>query len=223
MKKIIKKLYKNEYSEKVFEEEQNEFKKIPRVPFVYWINDDVKRIFEYDKLIKYADVRQGIATGDNKRFLRYHWQVPREEISFNHKIDNKKWVPYAKGGPYNKWFGNLWWVIAFDEDNYNLLKNMGNRLPNKQYYFKPGITYSMTTSKGPTFRLLPENFLFDCKGSSIFTEDENFKYALLGFLNSKLAFYLYKFVAGSVDLEVGDLKQIPIATRLTANNKKDSY
>ncbi|SHF11619.1 Methyltransferase domain-containing protein [Marinitoga hydrogenitolerans DSM 16785] len=220
LEEISKKLYYNKYSEKVFEIDQREFKKIPRIPFVYWVNDEIKKIFEYDKLIKYADVRQGIATGDNKRFLRYHWQVPRDEISFNHKKDKKKWVPYVKGGPYNKWFGNLWWVIAFDEENYNQLKKMGNHLPNKQYYFKSGITYSMTTSKGPTFRILPENFLFDCKGSSIFTEDEKFRYALLGFLNSKLAFYLYKFIAGSVDLEVGDLKQIPIATRLVKNNKK---
>ncbi|GAB6190188.1 hypothetical protein JCM30566_19310 [Marinitoga arctica] len=220
LKKIISKLYENENLENTFEEDQNEFKKIPRVPFVYWINEDIKRIFEYDKLINYADVRQGIATGDNKRFLRYHWQVPKDELSFNHKEDNKKWVPYAKGGPFNKWYGNLWWVIAFDEENYNILKNMGNHLPNKQYYFKSGITYSMTTSKGPTFRLLPENFLFDCKGSSIFTEDEELKYALLGFLNSKLAFYLYKFIAGSVDLEVGDLKQIPLANSLIKNSKK---
>ncbi|NUV00053.1 hypothetical protein XO12_08105 [Marinitoga sp. 1154] len=220
LNKITEKIYKNEKIKRVFKENQKEFKKIPRIPFVYWINDEIKKIFEYDKLIKFADVRQGIATGDNKRFLRYHWQVPKNEISFNHKIDGKKWVPYVKGGPYNKWFGNLWWVIAFDEENYNILKKMGNHLPNKQYYFKPGITYSMTTSKGPTFRLLPENFLFDCKGSSIFIKNDDLKYALLGFLNSKLAFYLYKFIAGSVDLEVGDLKQIPIATRLVNKNKK---
>lgn len=220
LKRIENQLYNGKISNNVFYENQDEFKKIPRYPFVYWINDEIKKIFNYEKLIKFADVRQGIATGDNKRFLRYHWQVPRNEISFNHKIDNKKWVPYVKGGPYNKWFGNLWWVIAFDEESYNTLKNMGNHLPNKRYYFKPGITYSMTTSKGPTFRILPENFLFDCKGSSIFTDDEDFKYVLMAFLNSKLAFYLYKFIAGSVDLEVGDLKYIPIANGLLNNNKK---
>lgn len=220
LKKITSDVYNSKVSKYAFKENQKEFKRIPRVPFVYWIKEDIKKIFEYRKLIEFAEVRQGIATGDNKRFLKYHWQVPKEEISFNHKEDNKKWVPYAKGGPYNKWYGNLWWVIAFDEENYQALKKMGNHLPNKQYYFRTGITYSMTTSKGPTFRLLPENFLFDCKGSSIFTDDEDFKYVLLGLLNSKLAFYLYKFVAGSVDLEVGDLKQMPIANRLLKKSKK---
>ncbi|KAF2956884.1 N-6 DNA methylase [Marinitoga sp. 38H-ov] len=218
LKNIEDEIFKGKEYNKVFIENQNEFKKIPRFPFVYWINDEIKKIFHYKKLIEFADVRQGIATGDNNRFLRYHWQVPKSEIRY--KKDNKKWVPYAKGGPYNKWFGNLWWVIAFDEENYNALKNMGNHLPNKKYYFKPGITYSMTTSKGPTFRILPENFLFDCKGSSIFTNDEKFKYSLIAFLNSKLAFYLYKFIAGSVDLEVGDLKYIPIANDLIKENKK---
>jgi len=197
-------------SKYVFRVDKRIFTKVPRFPFIYWVNSDVVRTFENEPLDKFADARQGIATGDNKRFLRYFWEVRREDISFDHIKDGKKWVPYAKGGPYNKWYGNLWWVIAFDEENYNLLSKMGNYLPNRKYYFKKGITYTMTTSKGATFRYLPSGFLFDCKGSSLFFSKDEDIFRFLGLLNSSLFSYLESFIAGSVDLEVGDLKKLPV-------------
>ncbi|PNR95899.1 Eco57I restriction-modification methylase domain-containing protein [Petrotoga olearia] len=192
-------------SKYVFRVDKNVFTKVPRVPFIYWVDSDVVRTFENEPLEKFADARQGIATGDNNRFLRYFWEVRREDIK-----DGKKWVPYSKGGPYNKWYGNLWWVIAFDEENYNLLSKMGNYLPNRKYYFKKGITYTMTTSKGATFRYLPSGFLFDCKGSSLFFSKDEDIFRFLGLLNSSLFSYLESFIAGSVDLEVGDLKKLPV-------------
>ncbi|PNS00606.1 hypothetical protein X928_04990 [Petrotoga miotherma DSM 10691] len=195
----------NYLSKYVFRVDKNVFTKVPRFPFIYWVDSDVVRTFENEPLEKFADARQGIATGDNNRFLRYFWEVRREDIK-----DGKKWVPYAKGGPYNKWYGNLWWVIAFDEENYNLLSKMGNYLPNRKYYFKKGITYTMTTSKGATFRYLPSGFLFDCKGSSLFFSKDEDIFRFLGLLNSSLFSYLESFIAGSVDLEVGDLKKLPV-------------
>jgi len=192
-------------SKYVFKVDKRVFTKVPRVPFIYWVDSDVVRTFENEPLEKFADARQGIATGDNNRFLRYFWEVRKEDIK-----DGKKWVPYAKGGPYNKWYGNLWWVIAFDEENYNLLSKMGNYLPNRKYYFKKGITYTMTTSKGATFRYLPSGFLFDCKGSSLFFSKDEDIFRFLGLLNSSLFSYLESFIAGSVDLEVGDLKKLPV-------------
>jgi len=192
-------------SKYVFRVDKKVFTKVPRFPFIYWVDSDVVRTFENEPLEKFADARQGIATGDNNRFLRYFWEVRREDIK-----DGKKWVPYAKGGPYNKWYGNLWWVIAFDEENYNLLSKMGNYLPNRKYYFKKGITYTMTTSKGATFRYLPSGFLFDCKGSSLFFSKDEDIFRFLGLLNSSLFSYLESFIAGSVDLEVGDLKKLPV-------------
>lgn len=222
-KKVLEEIWKNQnqkYINKyVYKVDKKVFSKVPRCPFIYWVNSGMINIFENENLQSYCDVRQGIATGDNKKFLRYFWEVRKEDISFNYKEDGKKWVPYAKGGPYNKWFGNLWWVIAYDEENFNLLKNMGNNLPNRKYYFKKGITYTMTTSKGSTFRYLPENFLFDCKGSSIFFKEEKYIFRFLGLLNSSLFSYMEKIIAGSVDLEVGDLKKLPVPPSIINDSK----
>ncbi|HOT32134.1 MAG TPA: N-6 DNA methylase [Petrotogaceae bacterium] len=207
------------YPELCYYSDQNDFESIPGKPFVYWISQEFRDIFSNPKLMEFADVRQGIATGNNKRFLRYFWEVEKNSIRFDNSDTSKKWVPYAKGGPYNKWYGNLWWVIAFDSQNKDALQNMGNNLPNKEYYFRSGITYSMTTSSGSTFRYLPKGFVFDCKGSSVFCHDDSHTFRFLALLNSRLAFFIYGFIAGSVDLEVGDLRNLPIHRDLLGENK----
>lgn len=189
---------------------QSDFKQIPTLSFVYWISNKFRNIFKFKPLKNICDIRQGVATGNNKKFLRYNWEIANS---------NDKWVNYVKGGPHKKWYGNLWWLISYDENSYRELKLNGNHLPNEKYYFKEGITYSMTTSKGSTFRYLPKGNIFDCKGSSLFFKNEEDIFVFLALLNSKLSSYLYKFIAGSVDLEVGDLKNLPISPQLLKNNE----
>ena len=59
-----------------------------------------------------ADARQGLATADNGRFLRFWYEVNFSRIRFgcsdrNEAIgSNAKWFPYNKGGALKKWYGN---------------------------------------------------------------------------------------------------------------------
>ena len=217
-KATLHRVLEGKFPELCYFSDQNDFESIPGKPFVYWISQEFRDIFSNPTLMEFADVRQGIATGNNKKFLRYFWEVEKNSIRFDTSDNSKKWVPYAKGGPYNKWYGNLWWVIAFDSQSTEILQNTGNNLPNKEYYFRSGITYSMTTSSGSTFRYLPQGFLFDCKGSSVFCHDDSHTFRFLALLNSKLAFFIYGFIAGSVDLEVGDLRNLPVHKDLLEEN-----
>ena len=67
---------------------------------------------------------------------------------------------------------------------------------NEEYYFRKGITYTASGQKGASFRIHPENFLFDVGGSCIFFtgEFQNYEY-LISFLNSKLAFNIMVFLS----------------------------
>ena len=90
--------------------EQKNFEKIPGCPIGYWLSNKVYDIFESSNCINtYGDPRQGLATGDNNRFLRL-WH----EISFNKcllnvenyleaKTSGYKWFPCTKGGGFRKW------------------------------------------------------------------------------------------------------------------------
>ena len=173
------------------------------------ISDEFRKKFKEKSIDKVLKVRQGIATGDNFRCLRFWWEVEKESITSINDKESRKWVGYSKGGPYQKWYGNMWAVINLSAEGYEYLLNNGNHLPSKEYYYLEGLTYSASGSKGPSFRYLPINNTFDVGGSCIFPyEFKNIPYSI-AFMNSKLSFYITSCLNPTVNTQVGDLKRIP--------------
>lgn len=214
LKDAVNRLKEGETPSYVSRVDQNEFDAIPGSPFVYWISDKLRETFAKEEpLEEVADIMAGVQTSNNARFLRMWWEVDPEDVSHNYEHDQKKWVPYAKGGPYKKWYGNLWWVIDWADNGKKLekyLHSVGQDLHAKGYYFKEGITYTLTSSAGPTFRKLPPYHIFDVKGSAVFPHKD--LYYSLGFLNSQLFYYLGQAIRPNVDFQVGDAKLIPFKT-----------
>ncbi|SSC12585.1 conserved protein of unknown function [Mesotoga infera] len=216
--------------ERAYTLNQSEFKKIPGYPFVHWISDRIRELFKkYKPLMKYANVSHGLSTCNNDRFLRFWWEVKQEDISLDYKSDRKKWVPYAKGGPYNKWYGNLWWVVDWEDDGKEIKQSIVEKFPylkgnysfvvtNESDYFREGLTYTLTTSSGPTYRQMPINHIFDVKGSAIFPIMGS-DWEFLSVLTSKLFSYMSLSIRPNVDFQVGDLKTIPIPEPSTLGSK----
>jgi hypothetical protein len=187
---------------------QLKLKIIKSWPFIYWISDEFREKFNSKSIDETLSVRQGIATGNNNRCLRFWWEIDKANISIEKK-DGKKWVGYAKGGPYQKWSGNQWLLVDFSDQGYKYLSTNGNHLPSRNFYFLEGITYSASGSKGASFRHFPSNSVFDVGGSCIFpAEYRNIPY-YLSFMNSKLCFYITECLNPTVNTQVGDLKRVP--------------
>lgn len=187
---------------------QSKLKIIDGWPFIYWISDGFREKFKEKALDDILNPRQGIATGNNDKCVRFWWEINNNEISSGID-DNKKWKFYSKGGPFNKWFGNFWTVIDFSPNGYEYLLNNGNHLPSRNFYFQEGATYSASGSKGVSFRYMPINQLFDVGGSCIFMGEYKNVYYTIAFLNSKITFYLADCLNPTVNTQVGDLKRIP--------------
>lgn len=184
---------------------QEKLKIIEGWPFIYWISDGFREKFKNKLLKEELSIVTGLMTGNNDKFLRYKWEV--ESISTNYPDDKIKWVPYQKGGDFNKWFGNNWLVVNF--------QNSGELLAttdNKRFYFKEGITYSATSTKGVSYRKIESNHIFDKKGSCLFPREgtslERMNY-FLALLNSKIATYIIGSLNSTVETQVGDVKRIP--------------
>ena len=86
----------------VYQLPQSRLKGIKSYPFIYWISDEFREKFSDKLLDDVVDVKQGIATSNNNRFLRYWWEITGS---------NQSYYPYSKGGEYAKWAGNLWIYI----------------------------------------------------------------------------------------------------------------
>ncbi len=186
---------------------QVKLKGIKSFPFIYYISDEFREKFSHKQLKEVLRPAQGIATTNNNRFLRFWWEVSPNHIS-DMVDDGKKWKFYSKGGPFLKWWGNLWLLCNW-EDEGKELKNSPAVLRNPSFYFKEGITYSAVGSKGVSFRYLPNNCLFDSKGPGIFPASYTNIYYSLALLNSKLTFYICDCLDPTVSINQGDMDRIP--------------
>lgn len=211
---------KNDISnDRVYFLDQEKLKIIDSWPFIYWISDEFREKFDSENLDSILSIRVGLKTGNNDRFLRYWWEITNKKEDVSTPV-NKKWFTYSKGGPFNKWAGNLWSVVNWENNGDEIIKwckylntinTPGGVAVNRQYYFKEGITYSASGSKGISFRHLPENCIFDVGGSSIFIEKNNVNlFYILGLLNSKIVFFIVKALNPTVNVQVGDLKRVPL-------------
>lgn len=202
-------------NDRVYSLEQDKLKVIKSWPFIYWISDEFRQKFAAELIEKTADIRAGIQTSNNNRFLRFWWEVNPQDILAEEEslVLDKKWVPYSKGGPYQKWFGNLWLTIDWELSGEKLrefLISKGQDLHAQEYYYKQGLTYSASGSKGISLRYLPQNHLFDIGGSSLFLRnDYQNTFYLMGLLNSKIVFYITSSLNPTVNKQPGDLKRIP--------------
>lgn len=191
---------------------QDKLKAIKSWPFIYWISDEFREKFGSDDLDLVLYIRQGGATGNNERTLRLFWEVSQNELSM--KIgDNKPYVFYPKGGPFNKWYGNNWVVIAYNNPVvYHYLKTHGNKLPSEKFYFKEGVTYCSSGSRGCSFRYMPENQIISGAGPGIYPSEKysNINYYLV-FLNTILSTYLLESLNPTVNVTQGDIKRVPFA------------
>lgn len=192
---------------------QKNFEKIPGSPIGYWVSKTFINTFNYKCLDDVLTIKQGLATSNNNRFLKIWYEIPFNSFGKNYSSITeahkslKKWFPYNKGGGFRKWYGNQEYVISFDQENFEILKNLGNHLPSRQLYFKQSITWGLISSSAFAPRYSPTGFVFDVGGSSGFTEDRlNYK---LGLLGSKLSLEYLHLLNPTMNYQVGDIKKIP--------------
>lgn len=187
---------------------QDKLKAIKSWPFIYWISDEFRKKFSHKLLSEELRSAQGIATTNNNRFLRYWWEVNPLTISESIE-DNKKWKFYSKGGPFSKWYGNLWLLCNWGNNGYELKNEEKAVLRNPTLYFKEGVTYTAIGSKGVSFRYFPKNSLFDSMGSCVFPDKyKNIDY-ILAILNTELALYICNCLDPTVKINNGDIDRIP--------------
>ena len=80
----LNKYLSGQKSDRVFIVEQEKLKAIPGWPFVYWVSDRIRELFEENEPLEcVAEARQGNQTCDNQRFLKFWWEVGKKRINFS--------------------------------------------------------------------------------------------------------------------------------------------
>ncbi|MDG4945714.1 BREX-1 system adenine-specific DNA-methyltransferase PglX [Weeksellaceae bacterium KMM 9713] len=187
---------------------QSKLKAIKSFPFIYWISDKFREKFLNPSLDDVLDAKVGINSGGNNKYLRFWWEICPNDFFKDIDPKNNKWVPYAKGGPYKKWAGNMWLALNWENNGATLKNDKKSILRNSDKFFQKGITYTFSGAS-PSFRILPPNSIFDVSGSSIFLNEYDNLYYSLAYLNSKIASYILGCLNPTVSTQIGDLKRVP--------------
>ena len=187
---------------------QDDFAKIPGASVAYWVSKKLYSTFRNSLLYDYTISDGQNKTGDNAKFVREFWEVRNSNVG-----KGKKWLFYAKGGGYRKWYGNLSEVVNWSEEAREFYKNDKIcRIIPEYLWYKAGITWSLI-SNNPSFRLLPEEATFDVGGSSIFLKDNSNIEFVLGLLNSKVFSYVQKIVNPTINIQVKDIRVMPFVKK----------
>ena len=199
--------------------DQANFTKIPGAPVAYWVSrSTITAYYKSHKIGDFGTTRQGIATGENDRFMR-NWFEPnylKVACPPNKYIGNEamKWYPYHKGGAYRKWYGNNDYVVNWENSGFEI-KNfkdssgkLRSRPQNLDYAFKECITWSLTNSSSFGARYRPNGFMFDINGMSLFIEKALIGYAL-AYLCSIIATYFMTINNPTMASQAGDVARLP--------------
>lgn len=194
---------------------QDNFVKIPGCPIGYWVSEKIIKAFSHEKIDVFGKPRQGLASGDNQRFIRLWFEINSCDIFWNADSkeealsSGKKWFPHNKGGNA-KWYGDNDSLIAFNQENYDILLTLGNHLPSRELYFRPSISWPKVCSNQTTFRYTPKGYVFDCASMSLFFDKECLYHYFLAYLNSKIVSSFLKVLSPTLNYEVGHISKLPV-------------
>lgn len=189
---------------------------IPAQTISYWISDKLINILSTaPALSPVCKPTQGMATGDNGKFVRYWWEPSfvDEYLNSNSREEsikaNKKFVPYNKGGLFRKWYGNNDCVVYFKDFGKAIAESYGSRFQNSPQYLIESISWSKISSGNIAFRYKPFGHVFDVAGCSIFGNHDKLIY-LIGVVNSNVIQQILKATAPTLNYEVGQIAALPI-------------
>ncbi len=190
------------------------FRRFPNSQFNYSCPEAAVTLMEkLPPLDEFAEVRQGLATTDNERFVKFVWEVDQEEI-------NKVWFPYVKGAGSQRWFSPVVNVVKWENEGQEIKDAVKKAYPylngkvhwvvkNEKYYFREGLSFSFVNNSNFAVRLLPAGCIFDVAASALFPTKID-RYALLAYLNSSFAGKMAHLINPTINFQVGDVKRLPV-------------
>lgn len=211
---------------KIFSLEQ--FRKMPGSIISCILSEKTYEHFiESDRLGKYATARQGMATSDNKRFLRLWFEIDKNKfmrgITSKEELISKhiKWLPYSKGGEYRKWYGNNNYLVNWENDGQEIRNFKKSVVRNPDFYYKHGLTWTALTAGDFSMRYIPDGYAFDSMGPVCFPYDEENEKYILGLLNSCVGRLFLQILCPNFKFDQGPLENVPIIFNYTYKNRID--
>ena len=199
----------------------SETNEIEGAPLSYWLPRKVLSLFSSNRIGDHFVCRAGMQTGNNEAFLRLWFEPNKNKV--DHFSNGTKWFSYNKGGTQRRWYGNLDFVVDWENNGYDIkafkkrklelgeIEKKNSECWNSEYYFVEGATWSSIASGSPMFRFTSDQSIFDIKGPTCFagnvTHDELIQ--VLGYLNSPVVSTILEVLSPTLDCNPGTVSKLP--------------
>jgi len=194
-----------------YEIEAKEYALIPGSPIAYWVSPNMIGIFSRSRTLdNFADCCTGMQTGNNDKYVRNWFEISISDFDTSATVATSKWVKYNCGGESRKWYGNHNKVVFWQNDGQAIKSEKGAVIRNSSFFFKEGISWKRIGSTDFFLRYLPQGFIFDQAGDSMFIREPDNLFYVLAFVNTKVALEAFKFIAPTLNLTAGSLNKLPI-------------
>lgn len=200
------------------------FKLIDGNIIAYYLSDKFFEVFSSNKTLSDAGVaRQGLATSDNNKFVRYWHEVDLKKINYNcHSCAETvnirfKWFPYIKGGTFRRWYPNKEFVVNYTNNGIDIKTSVMKKYPylktpdfvvkNTNTYFKKGITWSDVATGDFSARYVDNGYIYADAGPMFFPNEDIFY--LLAYMNSKVFQGCCNLICQGLHYSTGQIPKIP--------------
>ena len=205
-----------------------DFTAIPGTPIVYWLSEKMRAVFTvYPSLASRSRSAKGLVTANNEEFVRSWWEVSYPRIGWGFptreaaKASGRRWFPYAKGGEFRRWSGNLDAVVNWEDDGHAIQTTFtsdGSRVRatnfNLDRIFRQALAWTVVTSGEQSFRLVPTGTLYDAAAGMCQSATDEYHLAVL---NSSTASMLLATINPTLNLHPGYLGAVPIPSEADTN------
>jgi len=220
---------------------QNTFRKLSGAPFVYWTKpDDLNRFAALPTFEpEVAEVRVGLQTGDDPRFVRAVWEVAEKDTQFvcyptsgetfcrlndpivlayqrRRKASMPRWAFHVKSGASQPWYSPITLKIDWHQDGLQLRNfrdaqgKLRSRPQNIAYYYRPGFSWTLRAARFYPY-VIPGNCIPSVSRYMAFSEPSR-GFDTLGVSASRLASAFMRFYGEKFEWPkflVESLKRLP--------------
>ena len=165
--------------------------------------------------------------------MRYWWETPLINVCFNARSRSDalesgcRWFPHNKGGSFRKWYGNSEYVVDWLADGAAIkaYENEQGQLAayprNQDCYFKECISWSKISSGKLAFRWKEYGDIFNEVAPAIFGNAALLR-RLEAFLNSSVCMAVAELISPTLDFQVGQVADYPVADAVVNSELVDS-
>ena len=158
--------------------QQDTFRKLANTPFVYWAAPDDLDLFATLPTLEpeAAEVRVGLQTGDDPRFLRAVWEVAPEDTQFvyyptngetccwlddpivlaylgRRHVGTPRWAFHVKSGTSQPWYSPITLKVDWHQNGLQLRNfqddggKLRSRPQNIAHYYRPGFSWTRRAAR----------------------------------------------------------------------------